>query len=73
MSLLLDTHPELIRDCGFAPLSITAEHAMIAGRLPSIHRDLFDRMLVAQAQCEDMTLVTRDTNCQKYEIAVLTA
>jgi PIN domain nuclease of toxin-antitoxin system len=65
--------PELIRDSGFSPLLITAEHAISAGRLPLIHRDPFDRMLVAQAQCEDLTLVTRDENCQKYDITVLVA
>lgn len=65
--------PERIRDSGFTPLPISSEHAIIAGRLPMIHRDPFDRMLVAQAQCEDLTLVTRDANCQKYDIAVLQA
>lgn len=63
--------PERIRDCGFAALAISFEHAVTAGRLPLIHRDPFDRMLVAQAQCEDLTLVTRDPHCQKYEISVL--
>ena len=65
--------PERIRDCGFVPLPISAEHAIAAGRLPLIHRDPFDRMLVAQAQCEDLTLVTRDENCRKYGVAVLVA
>jgi PIN domain nuclease of toxin-antitoxin system len=65
--------PERIRDSGFAALSISFEHAIAAGRLPLIHRDPFDRMLVAQAQCEDLTLVTRDSHCQKYNVAVLPA
>jgi PIN domain nuclease of toxin-antitoxin system len=65
--------PERIRDCGFAPLAIGLDHAMTAGRLPPIHRDPFDRMLVAQAQCEDLTLVTRDANCHKYDVALLGA
>jgi PIN domain nuclease of toxin-antitoxin system len=63
--------PERIRGSGFAPLAISSEHAIAAGHLPLIHRDPFDRMLVAQAQCEDFTLVTRDPQCQKYEVAVL--
>jgi PIN domain nuclease of toxin-antitoxin system len=46
---------------------------MTAGRLPPIHRDPFDRMLVAQAQHENLTLVTRDPCCQKYEVAILPA
>jgi PIN domain nuclease of toxin-antitoxin system len=64
---------ERVRDSGFTPLPISFEHAITAGRLPMIHRDPFDRMLVAQAQCEDLTLVTRDSNCRKYNIAVLQA
>jgi PIN domain nuclease of toxin-antitoxin system len=63
--------PELIRGSGFAELPISSEHAMSAARLPLIHRDPFDRMLVAQARQEDLTLVTRDSRCQKYDVAVL--
>jgi PIN domain nuclease of toxin-antitoxin system len=63
--------PERIRRSGFRELPINFEHAMVAGRLPLIHRDPFDRMLVAQAQCEDLTLVTRDEHCQKYDVAIL--
>ena len=63
--------PERIRDSGFTPLPIGFEHAIAAGRLPQIHRDPFGRMLIAQAQCEDLTLVTRDPHCQKYDVAVL--
>jgi len=37
------------------------------------HRDPFDRMLVAQAQLEGLTLVTRDANVQKYDVDVLSA
>jgi PIN domain nuclease of toxin-antitoxin system len=63
--------PERIGDSGFTPLAISFEHAITAGRLPMIHGDPFDRMLIAQAQCEDLTLVTRDENCQKYDVALL--
>jgi PIN domain nuclease of toxin-antitoxin system len=38
-----------------------------------IHRDPVDRMLVAQAQCEDLTLVTRDPDIQKYQVSALAA
>ena len=63
--------PERILGSGFAELAISSGHAIAAGRLPLIHRDPVDRMLVAQARCEDLMLVTRDPNCQKYEVAVL--
>src|ERR1700755_3013060 len=44
--------PELIRGSGFAQLPISARHAITAARLPLLHLDPFDRMLVAQAQEE---------------------
>ena len=63
--------PERVRDSGFRPLPITAEHGIAAGRLPLHHRDPFYRMLVAQAQTEGLTLVTRDSDIQKYDVSVL--
>jgi PIN domain nuclease of toxin-antitoxin system len=63
--------PGQIRDSGFRQLPIGFAHAMAAGRLPPIHRDPFDRMLVAQARCEGLTLVTRDQHCQRYDVPVL--
>lgn len=65
--------PERIRDSGFRELPVTVEHAIAAGRLPAIHRDPFDRMLIAQARCADLTLATRDPAIQKYDVAVLVA
>jgi PIN domain nuclease of toxin-antitoxin system len=57
----------------FAPLPITIEHAVQAGALPVHHRDPFDRMLVAQAQLEGLTIVTRDPNISLYSVATLAA
>lgn len=65
--------PERIHDCGFTPLPITAEHTMVAGRLPLHHRDPFDRILIGQAKYENLTLVTADANCHKYDISILSA
>lgn len=62
---------ERVLSSGFRPLPITPDHAVAAGRLPAIHNDPFDRMLIAQALVEDLTLVTRDAMIQKYEIALL--
>lgn len=64
---------ERIRDSEFRELPIRMIHAVAAGRLPAIHRDPFDRMLVAQARCEDLTLVTRDTHIHRYDVATLEA
>ncbi|WP_280420330.1 type II toxin-antitoxin system VapC family toxin [Nocardia carnea] len=63
--------PERIRDSGLVTLEISSAHAIAAGRLPLIHRDPFDRMLVAQAKAEGLTLVTRDPWCHKYEVPIL--
>ena len=54
-------------------LSITAEHADAAGSLPRHHDDPFDRMLVAQARLEGLTLVTADRRLGDYGVAVLAA
>lgn len=63
--------PERVRNSGFTLLQINAEHAIVAGRLPLIHRDPFDRMLLAQASSEGLVLATRDPWCRKYEIPTL--
>lgn len=65
--------PEAIRDSDLANLPVTADHAVAAGRLPLVHRDPFDRMLVAQALTEGLTLVTRDKALRGYDVPVLSA
>ena len=65
--------PERIRAARLPEIAITSEHALVAGRLPMHHRDPFDRMLVAQARCEGLTLATRDVHIPSYDVAVLPA
>lgn len=65
--------PQRIRDSDLPHLPITADHAVAAGSLPLIHRDPFDRMLIAQARSEGLTLVTRDRALHAYDVPVLTA
>ena len=60
-----------MRESGFTELPVTAEHGLAAGALPPHHRDPFDRMLVAQAKSEGLTLVTRDREIAAYDISVL--
>jgi PIN domain nuclease of toxin-antitoxin system len=50
---------------------VGVDHAVVAGRLPLRHRDSFDRMLIAQAIVDDLTLVTRDADIQRYDVATL--
>jgi len=54
-------------------LDITGRHALTAGSLPRLHGDPFDRMLVAQAVMEKLTLVTRDKAIRRYEVKTLEA
>lgn len=63
----------LVDDSGFERLEITFEHAVEAGRLPLHHRDPFDRMLIAQARLEGLTLMTADPDVRRYDVAVLDA
>ena len=55
------------------PLPVTHRHAFVAGGLPLHHDDPFDRMLVAQAQREGLTLLTSDVRITRYAVAVLPA
>jgi len=57
----------------FTPLPITVAHALLAGSLPGHHDDPFDRMLVAQARTERMTLVTRDPRIGLYGVPTVPA
>jgi len=56
----------MIRGMQMQALHITHTHAMEASRLPRIHGDRFDRMLVAQASCEQLVLLTADEKLTKY-------
>lgn len=58
---------------GFRPLPVTVEHAERAPTLPAHHRDPFDRMLIAQAQVEALTLATADDALRPYDIDLLDA
>ena len=62
-----------LAEARFFPLAITLDHAHAAGALPRHHDDPFDRMLVAQARAERLTIVTRDPAIARYGIAVLAA
>lgn len=55
----------------FVELPISAQHALRASNLLPHHNDPFDRMLIAQAQIEDLIVVTHDTVFRSYEIKIL--
>jgi PIN domain nuclease of toxin-antitoxin system len=61
-----DDIEEQIRIHRFIPLSLTFAHATKVARLPKLHKDPFDHMLIAQAIVEDLILITRDKEIPKY-------
>ena len=63
--------PTCLANQQFQSLDITVLHAQRAGRLPGDHRDPFDRMLIAQAQIEDLPVVTNDEIFDKYGVTRL--
>jgi len=58
---------------GFLPLPIEIAHTDALRRLPALHRDPFDRILIAQAATEGLTLVSADRQLDPYDIPVLDA
>ena len=58
---------------GFTALPVTLFHGEQAGALPPIHRDPFDRMLIAQAQAEGLTIVTSDRTIPRYAVQTMPA
>ncbi|HVX55477.1 type II toxin-antitoxin system VapC family toxin [Nocardioides sp.] len=66
-----DDFAEGIERDGFAELPLRAAHAARLASLPLLHRDPFDRMLVAQAQVEGATLITVDSMVQQYDVKTL--
>ncbi|WNJ89676.1 type II toxin-antitoxin system VapC family toxin [Bosea sp. 685] len=57
-------------DNGYREIPVTGEHALATERLPALHRDPFDRLLVAQATVEGMILLTADATLASYGRAV---
>jgi PIN domain nuclease of toxin-antitoxin system len=58
---LVDNYQGILQQAKFIELTITAAHALRAGSLPISHRDPFDRMLMAQAELENLPILTYDT------------
>ena len=63
----------MLLEGGFHGLSISMQHALATRSLPAHHADPFDRMLVAQAQCEDLTIVTADPAIEAYDVRTIDA
>ena len=64
---------KMLMQNGYAEISITAEHALKIESLPALHKDPFDRLLLAQARAEGMMLLTLDLLIAQYQDSVLQA
>lgn len=56
---------------GFTPLPIQVSHAVRAGSLPPIHRDPWDRLIVAQGQLDDLPILTTDPAIGRYDVETI--
>ncbi|MDQ2880690.1 MAG: type II toxin-antitoxin system VapC family toxin [Actinomycetota bacterium] len=54
-------------------LPVTVRHGLAVGQLPMHHRDPFDRLLIAQAQCEGLTIITADRAFAAYDVPIMAA
>lgn len=59
---------EVALERGFTMLPFTSAHARRLAQLPLLHRDPFDRMLISQAQADDLALLTADPQCRRYDV-----
>jgi PIN domain nuclease of toxin-antitoxin system len=57
---------KLLLDNGYTELPVTSQHAVSIDTLPRLHKDPFDRLLVAQASSEGITLLTTDAQLARY-------
>ena len=64
---------EALAPSGFDPLDVSGEHAAYVARLPPHHRDPFDRLLVAQAQLEQLPILTGDPLFSRYDVDTIAA
>jgi PIN domain nuclease of toxin-antitoxin system len=65
-----DIHAHVVGS-GLRVLGLSPDHGLAVASLPLHHRDPFDRLLVAQARQEGLTLVTADTRLHAYDVAVI--
>lgn len=65
--------PSRLRAAGITPLAISHLHALRVAELPRHHGDPFDRLLIAQAQLEGLSILTSDSAFDRYDVPVIPA
>ena len=63
--------PAQLSTTRLTPLPISVFHAAAVERLPAHHADPFDRLLIAQATAEQLTIVTRDSQFEQYDVRLI--
>jgi PIN domain nuclease of toxin-antitoxin system len=63
--------PQQMHENGFQPMPVEITHALLVHDLPPLHRDPFDRLLVAQAKAEGLPIVTADPLIRQYDVMTL--
>lgn len=65
--------PDFLQRTGHEFLTVTVRHAWAVSKLTQFHGDPFDRLLVAQAQIEDIPLITHDRQLERYDVRIIRA
>lgn len=68
VTTLLDDYSALLRSQDFTELAVTTPHALLAGALDHPHRDPFDRLLIAQAEIENLTLISNERLFDRFGV-----
>ncbi len=68
---IVEQYPQILHQSKFIELAVTSAHALRAGSLPIAHRDPFDRMIMAQAEIENLPVITYDEAFQTGLIQVI--
>ena len=62
---------EQLTENSFSPLAITVSHSLYTEKLPQIHKDPFDRIMISQSKVENMVLITRDKEIREYKVSTV--
>ena len=71
LNLRKDLKDFLIDDNGFEIIPISFDHALAVSTLQFVHRDPFDRLLIAQAMTDNLTIITKDEYIEKYDVKTI--
>lgn len=71
--MIPETFHQQVTNAGLRTLGLSADHGLAVAKLPMNHRDPFDRLLIAQAITDGVTIVTADRRFAQYAVPVVDA